>query len=1240
MKKHYSPFFTLFLYLLLSSFTIQSQELEFTDALCGTFRDFRGSCPTEDIVEIDVTGVGVLGIGNYGLAGVFFDISQDFGFFSRITLEAPNGNTYVLASGEEGINSFPGYVAGTTLGVLLTHCGDLPSTSDEVGNPDGLSFQPIDDFSALNTIGLNANGTWKFRFCGLPDGIFVLCCGLTFDNSAPTMTCPSNLVLPVDAGECSAAFFLTDPIPSDNCEIASFTAEWTTPTGTLVGPFPGSPGNTFNYLFDGGTSIFTFTATDDLGFSTSCTTEVVVEDLEPPTFLDCPSDIIVMSSTQPGECSGSVSIIDPTPEDNCEIGSFDIIYSYADGSMAGPFPGAPGQSFDLSFQVGINTASYLVTDNGGNTFECIQTITVEDDEAPVWDDGNLSVTVTAECGIDDIEQIMAANVPTASDNCGSVTVTEVDLFMALGCGSTTVYDVIYEATDDAGNTTTDMFSVTINYDDTTPPVLSGIGEDVAILCSDPFPEIPAPTAADACDGDLTGFVSMTSSIESGPCIFGEVVEIQTFVYTVSDACGNSASESWVVTITTDLVLDLGADQLICDSGTSILDAGIENATYAWSTGATTQTIDINTAGTYSVTVTTAGGCCAEDEITVTIASPPNVSATGGTIGCGGDAITIMGNSTTIDASFSWTGPGGFISSDQNPMVSQVGTYELIVTSFNGCTASTTVEVMSDMNAPTADATGGSISCTQGSIQLMGSSPTAGVTYNWTGPGGFTSTDQNPTVSNAGEYILTVTAMNGCVAMATAQVISDTQAPGITLSANPLTCQQTSTQITTMSTDPAATFSWSGPNSFSSTDQNPTVSAAGAYTVTATGVNGCFTTQMITISQDADVPNATAVGATLNCSANAVQLMGSSTTPGVTYSWAGPNGFSSTLQNPMVSTAGSYTLTVTAPNGCTAMSTATVTTDANVPDVIVAGGTINCISTSIQLQGSSTTTGVSYSWTGPNGFTSTDQNPMVSAAGIYQLTVTAQNGCSAQASTIVDMNTTAPDANAFLGSVNCQTSSVALNALSLTTGVSYSWTGPNGFTSNDQNTTISETGTYNLVVTAPNGCTSTASVVLNETITPIEGNVTSSMDGNASITVSGGKPPYTYSWDNGATTSSTTGLTVGSHFVIVTDVNGCQKIFPFQVEMSTGTIDPELIEYWKVYPTVTKGAFSIDAQFNIPIEGTIEIFTSAGKILEREELKGSFNIQKGYDISFMPGGIYFLALRTEHGHMVTKMILAK
>jgi hypothetical protein len=146
----------------------------------------------------------------------------------------------------------------------------------------------------------------------------------------------------------------------------------------------------------------------------------------------------------------------------------------------------------------------------------------------------------------------------------------------------------------------------------------------------------------------------------------------------------------------------------------------------------------------------------------------------------------------------------------------------------------------------------------------------------------------------------------------------------------INCANTSVTLQANSSHAGATYKWSGPNSYTSTLQYPVVSTPGTYTVTASmpttassSVTSATATGTVTLTQSATVPGATiGVPDTVTSQTKYVTLSGSSATSGVTYKWTGPNSFVSSLQNPFVTTAGTYTLTVGNPlNGCT--STATV-----------------------------------------------------------------------------------------------------------------------------------------------------------------------------------------------------------------------------------------------------------------------------------------------------------------------------
>jgi hypothetical protein len=131
---------------------------------------------------------------------------------------------------------------------------------------------------------------------------------------------------------------------------------------------------------------------------------------------------------------------------------------------------------------------------------------------------------------------------------------------------------------------------------------------------------------------------------------------------------------------------------------------------------------------------------------------------------------------------------------------------------------------------------------------------------------------------------------------------------------------------------------------------------------------------------------------------------------ISYSWTGPNGFTSAVQNPVITgvtdaAAGTYTLTLTNAAGCSASTTVAVTINTvNLPTAVA---NTPCVGGDLSLVGGPSGM-LSYSWTGPNGFTSSVQNPAIigvtaAAAGTYTLTVTNSTGGSASVTVDVIIN---------------------------------------------------------------------------------------------------------------------------------------------------------------------------------------------------------------------------------------------
>ncbi len=610
--------------------------------------------------------------------------------------------------------------------------------------------------------------------------------------------------------------------------------------------------------------------------------------------------------------------------------------------------------------------------------------------------------------------------------------------------------------------------------------------------------------------------------------------------------------------------------------------GVSNTvgvTYEWTgpSGFIAQQPDTTTTlpGTYTLTVLSQNGCSATQQVVVTAdAQAPTAQADGGILSCGTTSLTLMGNSQTAGVTWSWTGPGGFTSTLQNPSANVPGTYTLTVTASNGCTAADNAILAQDANAPTATATGGIISCSQTSLQIMGGSSIPGVTYAWTGPNGFTSTQQNPTVTAPGSYTLTITAGNGCQGVATAVVTPDSNLPDASAMGGTLNCTSTGIALTGNSTTQNVNYAWTGPGGFSSNQQNPTVTTAGTYTLTVTAANGCSATAVATVNNDSNLPNISATAPIIDCNNSTIVLNGGSTTANVTYAWTGPNGFSSTLADPSATAPGNYTLTVTAPNGCTSTMNLNVVQNTTPPNATAAGGNITCTFPSLNLQGGSSTTGVSWAWVGPNGFTSTQQNPNVNQAGNYTLTVTGVNGCTATAIATVNADAGIPVVTASGGLITCLVTSVQLEGTSsITSGITWEWSGPSGFASNEQNPTIAASGTYTLTVTTTAGCSSTAQAIVDEdTVTPTASIAPADqldcitpntvLDGTGSSTGIG----ISFVWSttngsfaNGQNTLNPTVDAAGTYTLTLTAANGCSDEASILVSISDAAPNGAVID---------------------------------------------------------------------------------
>ncbi|RTE54650.1 T9SS C-terminal target domain-containing protein [Arenibacter aquaticus] len=529
-----------------------------------------------------------------------------------------------------------------------------------------------------------------------------------------------------------------------------------------------------------------------------------------------------------------------------------------------------------------------------------------------------------------------------------------------------------------------------------------------------------------------------------------------------------------------------------------------------------------------------------------------------------------------------------------------GTYSLIVTDENGCTSvpidvfvpeSTAIQISENTIVPVSVSGGNN-----GAISISVLGGTSPYTFEWSGPNGYTNTTQNISNLSTGSYTLIIRSsgnqggIDGCYATETFFVDEPGPLAISNITTTDVNCKGESTAgiTTTVTGQGNILYAWTmadgSPIVMSNGTDGPNISgiAAGSYILTATNSIATVSTNPIIIAEPLSPLAVTNIYVTdASCSGSSdgsLQIEASGGTAPYTYSLNGTDYQSSNVFNNLLS--GDYTIHIQDNKGCT-LSSNTVALQQPQPlyfsiDEQHTISSPNASDGAIGITAWGGTGDLNYSWTGPNGFTSMDEDIIDLAAGDYVLTITDNNyvlnndhGCmlisdpitiSEPRALIVDLVQTVM--------LECNGDDFGEITATVQGGVhpyTYEW-----FEATHSNSILEENteiignlsaGQYFVRVTDANAISVDATPInieQPEILEIIADEITNvlcdgSADGIITVSVSGGTGPYNYYWSNGSTDKNLSGLESGEYTVEVYDDNGCYTEATFTIQPTSDPV---------------------------------------------------------------------------------------
>ncbi|MDC0231252.1 gliding motility-associated C-terminal domain-containing protein [Aureispira] len=678
----------------------------------------------------------------------------------------------------------------------------------------------------------------------------------------------------------------------------------------------------------------------------------------------------------------------------------------------------------------------------------------------------------------------------------------------------------------------------------------------------------------SCEGLSDGQATATPSGGTFPYIFiwdnGETNQtasaLNAGIHNVTVSDSNNCITTTNVTVTEPDTLSINLQNITsstcstigCDgSATVAISGGQAPYSYLWSNGNTTAS-PINLCPNFNeVTVTDNNGCTATTNILIPANTTLNLSIINITApACNGDCdgqaiVAASGGNTSAPYTFIWDDPNNQSTAMATGLCDNV--YHVTVEDTDGCSAASAVTVTEPTplsSIPTIT----NVSCFGGNNGVVILAPNGGVggyTYNWSNG----ATTNIISALTTGSYIVTMSDANNCFTTMSISVTEPSELTTATtidtlFNGQQISCangNDGSASVIASGGIPGYTFQWIN----GETTMSVTGLQASTYPVTVTDAQGCSTTDSVSLMHPPQITlsiniNTLFNGYNVSChnsNDGTATVTSNGGTGNHTYIWSG--GQTSATATGLF--PGTYAVTVVDINGCWTMDTDSLTAPPPLTDTFTPVQYISCNGLSDGQATSVPSGGVpNYLFNWDNGETTASATAL--NFGIHSITITDANGCTITDNiSIYEPNIlSAVSSSVSVTCAGANDGNILISASGGTTNYNYIW-------SNGQTNALATgliAGNYNATVTDANGCTLTvANTVSEPALVNVTALVSSNYNGAAischgatdaelTASASGGTGNYSFIWSDGQTSSTATGLGIGTYSVTITDGNGC------------------------------------------------------------------------------------------------------